>query len=98
MTQEQLRGSGYKVRLRTAKTALAKPVKLLEPATARRYDPLCDKPFHTVSSDVKVVNTESLGGFRYAVNFVDGYTSLHCLFMWTKNEVTTKLEEFISDF
>ena len=66
--------------------------------TARRYDPLCDKPFHTVSSDVKVVNTESLGGFRYAVNFVDGYTSLHCLFMWTKNEVTTKLEEFISDF
>ena len=65
---------------------------------ARIYDTLCDTPFSTVSSDVNVVSTGSLSGFRYAVNFVDGYTSLHCLFMWTKNEVTTKLEEFISDF
>ena len=67
-------------------------------SSARRFDSLCDTPFHTVTIGVNVVSTECLRGFRYAVNFVDGYTSLHCLFMWTKNEVTTKLEEFISDF
>ena len=66
-------------------------------SSARRFDSLCDTPFRTVTIGVNVVSTECLSGFRYAVNFVDGYTSLHCLFMWTKNEVTTKLEEFISD-
>ena len=67
-------------------------------SSARRFDSLCDTPFHTVTIGVNVVSTECLRGFRYVVNFVDGNTSLHCLFMWTKNEVTTKLEEFISDF
>ena len=37
------------------------------------YDTLCDTPFYMVSSDVQVVCTGSLSGFRYAVNFVDGY-------------------------
>ena len=67
-------------------------------SSARRFDSLCDTPFHTVTIGVNVVSTVCLRCFRYAVNFVNGYTSLHCLFMWTKNEVTTKLEEFISDF
>ena len=40
---------------------------------ARIYDTLCDTPFYMVSSDVQVVCTGSLSGFRYAVNFVDGY-------------------------
>jgi len=40
------------------------------------YDTLCDTPFYMVSSDVQVVCTGSLSGFRYAVNFVDGYSTL----------------------
>ena len=39
------------------------------------YDTLCDTPFYMVSSDVQVVCTGSLSGFRYAVNFVNGYTT-----------------------
>ena len=50
-------------------------------SSARRFDSLCDTPFHTATIGVNVVSTECLRGFRYAVNFVDGYTSLHCLFM-----------------
>ena len=42
---------------------------------ARIYDTLCDTPFYMVSSDVQVVCTGSLSSFRYAVNFVDGYST-----------------------
>ena len=42
---------------------------------AHIYNTLCDTPFYMVSSDVQVVCTGSLSGFRYAVNFVDGYTT-----------------------
>ena len=67
-------------------------------SSARRFDSLCDTPFHTVTIGVNVVSTECLSGFRYAVNFVDEYTRFaHIYFMRTKNEVSTKLEEFISD-
>ena len=67
-------------------------------SSARRFDSLCDTPFHTVTIGVNVVSTECLRGFRYAVNFVDEYTRFaHIYFMRTKNEVSTKLEEFISD-
>ena len=42
---------------------------------AHIYDTLCDTPFYMVSSDVQVVCTGSLSVFRYAVNFVDGYST-----------------------
>ena len=66
----------------------------------RVYDPRADKPFHTVSTDVKVVNTTSINGFNYSMNFVDEYSRYsHIYFMKTKNKSESKrvLEEFLSD-
>ena len=55
-------------------------------------------PGHTVSTDVKEVSYLSFQGFRYAVNFVDHKTRLvFVYFMRTKNEVTAKFKQFLSD-
>ena len=40
----------------------------------RKFDAQADKPFHTVSTDVKVINTESLGGYNYVISFIDEYS------------------------
>ena len=66
----------------------------------RQYQPLADKPFHTVSTDIKTVNTTSLNGFNYSMNFVDEYSRFaHIYFMRSKTAAESKrvLEEFLSD-
>ena len=66
----------------------------------RQYQPLADKPFHTVSTDIKTVNTTSLNGFNHSMNFVDEYSRYaHIYFMRSKTAAESKrvLEEFLSD-
>ena len=63
-----------------------------------KFESEADVPGHTVSTDVKEVSYLSFQGFRYAVNFVDHKTRLvFVYFMRTKNEVTAKFKQFLSD-
>ena len=66
----------------------------------RHYDMAADKPFHTVATDVKVVNTTSLSGFNYSMHFVDEFSRYsHMYFMQSKDKKESRrvLEEFLSD-
>ena len=64
----------------------------------RKFDPQADKPFHTVATDVKVINTESLGGYNYVISFIDEYSRFaHVYYMKQKNEAHDKLKDFLSD-
>ena len=66
----------------------------------RHYDMAADKPFHTVATDVKVVNTTSLSGFNYSMHFVDEFSRYsHIYFMRSKDKKESRrvLEEFLSD-
>ena len=64
----------------------------------RKYDAQADKPFHTVSTDVKVINTESLGGYNYVISFIDEYSRFaHVYYMKQKSEAHDRLKDFLSD-
>ena len=53
---------------------------------------------YLVSSDVKDVSYSSFGGYRYVVNFVDHASRLAFVyFLRSKNEVTQKLKQYLSD-
>ena len=48
----------------------------------RHYDMAADKPFHTVATDIKVVNTTFLSGYNYPMHFVDEFSRYsHIYFM-----------------
>ena len=66
----------------------------------RHYDMAADKPFHTVATDIKVVNTTSLSGYNYSMHFVDEFSRYsHIYFMTSKDKKESRrvLEEFLSD-
>ena len=51
-----------------------------------------------MATDVKVINTESLGGYNYAISFIDEYSKFaHVYYMKQKNEAHDKLKGFLSD-
>ena len=66
----------------------------------RHYDMAADKPFHTVATDIKVVNTASISGYNYSMHFVDEFSRYsHIYFMTSKDKKESRrvLEEFLCD-
>ena len=69
----------------------------INPRKIRLYDDEADRPFASVSSDIKGPLIESHGGLRYTIAFVDQATRLSkTYYMKKKSEAPKRLKEYLT--
>ena len=69
----------------------------INPRKIRLYDDEADRPFASVSSDIKGPLIESHGGLRYTIAFVDQATRMSkTYYMKKKSEAPKRLKEYFT--